>query len=129
MRKGPITAAVYVDDGFQFYVKGIFDKCQSAQPNHAVVLVGYTKDYWIIKNSWGADWGEEGFMRIKKNQNNANACNIESDAFAIRSWFLAIINFESKIKKNKKITYKSAVETLGIILMARKESIKDLRGD
>ena len=85
LRKGPITAAVYVDDGFQFYEKGIFDNCVKEIPNHAVVLVGFTKDYWIVRNSWGADWGEKGHIRIKKNQNRNNACSIENDAYAIRT--------------------------------------------
>jgi len=76
LRKGPITAAVYVDEGFQFYERGIFDKCQAGVPNHAVVLVGFGKDYWIVRNSWGADWGEKGHIRIKKNQNKKNACSI-----------------------------------------------------
>lgn len=76
LRKGPITAAVYVNDGFQFYKKGIFDKCVKSTPNHAVVLVGFAKDYWIIRNSWGADWGEDGHIRLKKDQNKGNACSI-----------------------------------------------------
>jgi C1A family cysteine protease len=65
-----------VDDGFQFYKKGIFDRCIKDTANHAVVIVGFTTDYWIIRNSWGADWGEEGHIRVKRDQNNKNACSI-----------------------------------------------------
>lgn len=83
MRKGPVGGAVHADRGFQFYSKGIFDKCLTDDINHAIVLVGFTKDYWIIRNSWGADWGEDGHMRIKKDQSKNNACSIESFAFAI----------------------------------------------
>ena len=31
-----------------------------------MLLVGYTPDYWIIKNSWGPGWGENGYVRIKR---------------------------------------------------------------
>eukprot|EP00727_Mastigamoeba_balamuthi_P005611 m51a1_g167 putative cysteine proteinase rd19a-like (510) ;mRNA; f:540397-542123 len=41
--------------------------------NHAVVIVGYTSDHWIVKNSWGSWWGEHGYFRIKK---GTNACRI-----------------------------------------------------
>ena len=47
--------------------------------DHAVVVVGYGndavsgKDYWIVRNSWGAGWGESGYIRMKK---GVNMCNI-----------------------------------------------------
>lgn len=46
--------------------------------NHAVLGVGYGKDeragdYWIFKNSWGENWGENGFFRLKM---GSNACGI-----------------------------------------------------
>jgi hypothetical protein len=63
---GPIGVAVYVDSYFQAYSSGIFNRNASGQPNHAVVLVGWndTGNYWILKNSWGPGWGENGYMRI-----------------------------------------------------------------
>lgn len=51
------------------------DKCPAEQLNHAVVTVGYSPDYWIVRNSWSPQWGEEGYIKI---QSDANACAIES---------------------------------------------------
>jgi hypothetical protein len=63
---GPLSVAVYVNLAFQYYTSGIFNSCQNSQPNHAVVLVGWDDGggYWIMKNSWGTGWGENGYMRI-----------------------------------------------------------------
>jgi len=54
---------------FQFYKSGVFDdqECGTTM-NHAVAVVGYGnddgKDFFILRNSWGTSWGEEGYMRI-----------------------------------------------------------------
>ena len=64
---GPIAAAVAVNDAFQAYKSGVFNKCDSTEPNHAIILVGWDDDggYFIGKNSWGPNFGEKGFFRIK----------------------------------------------------------------
>ncbi|MBN1482443.1 hypothetical protein EH223_10420 [candidate division KSB1 bacterium] len=76
---GPVCTAVYVGTAFQSYTSGVFDKeeaksggflnCggQTKSPNHGVMLVGWddTKNAWILKNSWGTGWGENGYMLIK----------------------------------------------------------------
>ena len=56
---------------FRFYKKGIIDWADCGEEGtHAVLAVGYGKDkktgkeYFIIKNSWGEQWGENGFARI-----------------------------------------------------------------
>ncbi len=61
---GPVTAALYASPNFQSYASGILDDplCEpDSVPNHAIVIIGYGsdagKDYWLIKNSWGPDWG------------------------------------------------------------------------
>jgi cathepsin L len=50
--------------------------CVRQVTNHAINIVGFTKDSWIVRNSWGVEWGEKGHIRIKKNQNQNNACSI-----------------------------------------------------
>ena len=64
---GPVSCAVYVNSAFQAYNGGIYDTSYTGTNNHAVVLVGWNdaQQYWILRNSWGTGWGEDGYMRIK----------------------------------------------------------------
>ena len=67
---GPV--AVTVSANWATYGGGIFsDGCSNDPPtsctlDHAVVAVGYTQDYWLIRNSWGGAWGEQGDIRLTR---------------------------------------------------------------
>ena len=69
---GAISISVSVDDGFSYYSSGVYDTCTTTNLNHAVVIVGWGTeneiDYWIIKNSWSSDWGDQGYIRIKRSK-------------------------------------------------------------
>ena len=66
---GPVAAAVCVNSAFQGYGGGVFEGPGCILVNHAVLLVGWDDDQgeagvWYLRNSWGPEWGEEGYMRI-----------------------------------------------------------------
>jgi C1A family cysteine protease len=65
--------AVAIDAGsylFQLYSEGVFSGLCGKQLNHGVNVVGYgevnSDKYWIVRNSWGAEWGESGYIRMKR---------------------------------------------------------------
>lgn len=82
VEQGPIAASVATYAKWNVYSHGILDTCadegnerQEFIVNHAVMVVGYGEDatigktpmkFWQIQNSWGRDWGENGFIRVKR---------------------------------------------------------------
>jgi len=82
---GPVTAAIDAShSSIQFYSHGIYHEkeCDAQKLNHAVLIVGYGTnkegDYWIVKNSWGKRWGDEGYIKMARNKDNV--CGIASVA-------------------------------------------------
>jgi cathepsin F len=73
VKYGPLAVGIHADN-MQNYTGGIIDESASVCPpskiNHAVNLVGYGeqngKKFWIVKNSWGEDWGENGYFKIAR---------------------------------------------------------------
>jgi len=65
---GPISAAIQTTESFLFYKSGVFkdESCSTLIPNHAVALVGYNQDSFKVKNSWGTQWGDAGYMEIAR---------------------------------------------------------------
>lgn len=64
---GPVGAALGANDSFTRYKSGVFNGCDGTEPNHAIVLVGWDDDQqsWILRNSWGTEWGQGGVGYIK----------------------------------------------------------------
>lgn len=74
---GPVSVCLDASN-WSFYKSGIFSNCGTVQ-NHAVLLVGYDENRWIVKNSWGTNWGESGYINIAKN-NGGTSCGIKLNA-------------------------------------------------
>ncbi|XP_053205504.1 procathepsin L-like [Panonychus citri] len=75
-----VSVAIHVGDDFQHYKSGIFDMpfCWTITLNHAVALVGYGTDHWILRNSWGTSWGENGYAQYALGKNLCGVANSAS---------------------------------------------------
>ena len=69
LQDGPVVAAVSAT-GWEKYSSGVFSCTPNAQINHAVMIVGYAQNYWIIKNSWGVDFGVDGFIYVSRDRSS-----------------------------------------------------------
>ena len=79
---GPIETGFLVFEDFMSYKSGIYVHKTGAQVGgHAVKIIGWGTEggvnYWIVANSWGPDWGEGGYFRIKMGE-----CEIEKQGIA-----------------------------------------------
>lgn len=80
----PVSVAIEADTRvFQFYKSGILNSTSCGDNlDHGVLVVGYGIEngvkYWIVKNSWGSDWGEDGYIRIARttSEDSEGTCGI-----------------------------------------------------
>ena len=82
MENGPIQTGFNVYEDFMHYKSGVYEFTHGKKlGGHAVKIVGWGvengKEYWIAQNSWGVEWGEMGFFRIKFGE-----CMFDSNGFA-----------------------------------------------
>jgi cathepsin B len=80
--RGPIQAGFFVYEDFMHYESGIYEYTHGRKiGGHAVKIIGWGEEnespYWIVQNSWGNKWGEDGFFRIKMGE-----CMIDRNGYA-----------------------------------------------
>jgi len=85
--EGPVSVAI--DAGsifFQLYFGGIMKHFCGTTLDHGVLVVGYGSekgtDYWLLKNSWGAGWGESGYFRMLRDMSKTGPgfCGLQKAA-------------------------------------------------
>ena len=65
---GPLVVGIKANNTLFYYGSGVIDYCMGGRSNvdHLVTMVGYDETSMLMKNSWGADWGEDGFFRVAR---------------------------------------------------------------
>mmetsp|Transcript_114665 Transcript_114665/g.319323 ORF Transcript_114665/g.319323 Transcript_114665/m.319323 type:complete len:469 (+) Transcript_114665:82-1488(+) len=84
--KGPVAIAIEADKSvFQFYKSGVLSGKCGEKLDHGVLAVGYGtsaegQDYWIVKNSWGPTWGQDGYVLLLRGKGGSGECGILQQA-------------------------------------------------
>jgi len=74
-QRGPIACGIAVPEALEEYTSGVYcDDTGDQEIVHDIEIVGYGEEdgqkYWLVRNSWGTYWGEEGFFKVCRGTNN-----------------------------------------------------------
>jgi C1A family cysteine protease len=80
------VAVMANQDSFRYHKTGLITGCSGRYLDHEILLVGWGKDdktgydYWLVQNSWGTRWGEDGYAKVEIVDGINSACGITQDA-------------------------------------------------
>ena len=112
-QRGPIACAIAVPPAFRNYTSGIFEDTTGAmEKTHEISVVGFGVEngtkYWMVRNSWGTQWGDQGFAKVIRGVNNIN---IESEcawATPLDTWTQPVKHKTTDAEKNDPKNQKEA---------------------
>lgn len=101
---GPVSTGIHATVAFQNYTGGVFnEEVEALTTNHAVLLIGWddNKGAWLIKNSWGKDWGDGGYAWVRYGSNKIGSSTMWAKA-AMKGYELPPIVLQ-EVEKLKKL--------------------------
>merc|ERR1719456_1760155 len=120
-RGGPLVVSFEPTDDFMYYSGGVFLSGASERHpewykvDHAVLLVGWGEElgqkYWLVQNSWGPDWGEDGFFRIARGIDDSGVESIAVAADVVEDTRKGGNFVASFIAQNGQVTSSSTIAT------------------
>jgi len=111
--RGPIACGIAVPDALEEYTGGVFcDETGDMEIVHDISVVGYGvqdgQKYWLVRNSWGTHWGEQGFFKVCRGTNNINiesdcAWATPKDTWSDQEWHTTTTDEKNDVRNDKTV--------------------------